>query len=164
MAVDGRPAMYVLLIAVPLAGVVVWFATAAARDRLETRAAVQVWRRSVHRDDATYIYHWTTPSWIFYTTDWNTPDRRRLDWFLKSTESPSARNIPRRGHPVVREGDSLVWRGSRGVEVVGVPTGIEILAAPTVAVLPDPGWAENESRRLLAEAPHCIWINRSPCR
>jgi hypothetical protein len=156
----GAVAFGLLLIAQPLGGVIPWFLTPAVRDPLPTRDAVQVWRRSAHPGDATYIYHWTIPSWIFYTTDWGSPDRRRFDWFMKSAESlgPNSGNIPSRGHPVVDEGDSLIWRGTLGAELVGIPPGVEALAVPTVETLPDSGWAENEGRRLLAETSGCIWI------
>jgi hypothetical protein len=119
---------------------------------------------SLERQDAgapVYVYSNGVAAWVFYTTDWNSPDTERLRWMARmaSSTGPAFGGRPSRGRLVQHEGDSLTYdyRGRR--EILGVGSGAESLnSTDRMTTRPDPGWAENEVRRLLDVARPYGWV------
>ena len=131
-----------------------------ALDSAPMKSAVRVWKANVRPGDATYVGDRSIPAWIFYSTDWGRPEPARLKWLLRESQAlgPNAGNIPSRGRPVEQEGDSLVWRGVRGPELLAIPSGAEATMYRVALVPPDQGWPENEARRMLAASRECLWV------
>jgi len=103
--------------------------------------------------DTLYIYARGLAGWIYYTTDWRTPDREVLNWSWQRLRQlgPNSGNLPSRGVPVSHEGEAWQrdWQGR--TELVGVPEGIRRTNMPdptaTNTKEPDPGWTANEWER-----------------
>jgi hypothetical protein len=129
------------------------------RDRRIQSALATLWGR-VQAGEPVYIYPLDVPRWVFYTTDWTHPDTVRVDSLvaLAATLGPNSGNQPPRGHTVVDEGRDLVFGTARHAELIGVPTGIEILSDGPTHHTPDPGWATNEAARIRAAATPGIWL------
>jgi hypothetical protein len=110
--------------------------------------------------DPVYLYARAVPIWAFYTTDWSLPDRPRLDSLLALARrlGPNSGNAPSRGRPVLHEGFELVVRSGDHDELVGTPSGIEILYRGSGRRTPDPGWADNEVARMRATGRQQIWV------
>jgi hypothetical protein len=102
--------------------------------------------------DAVYVFNRSVPAWLYYTTDWHHPDLDRVGLLgtLVSSGGKAFRAAPSRGHRVEREGDDLAFPFRGGMEVVGVPTGQGPTLLSRGQESPDPGWEENEARRLRA--------------
>jgi hypothetical protein len=95
----------------------------------EVRPMIAAYVAGREPGDPVYLYARGVPIWAFYTTDWSHPDRRRLE-ALKSLAiriGPNSGNVPARGRPVQHEGFDLVVPTGDHVELVGTPSGIEIL-------------------------------------
>ena len=123
--------------------------------------------------DPVYVAARSFPLWVFYTTDWERPDRERLAWAasIAGAGSPAHNNAPSRRGPVdQREGASLT-RSYRGrVEIVGLPTGRQYVtstrtldpalaaAAHALPLGPDSGWSDVEVRRMAEIARPRIWV------
>ncbi len=110
--------------------------------------------------DPVYVYARAVPIWAFYTTDWSQPDRPRLDSLLALAQrlGPNSGNSPSRGRPVQHEGFDLVVRANDHNELVGIPSGIEILYRGSGRRTPDPGWADNEVARMRTAGGQRIWV------
>jgi hypothetical protein len=117
------------------------------RRREDLRPLVE--RFHANKPEAVYVYARSIPAWTYLTTDWVRPDWERLEFVrhLAASDGPCFENASSRGHAVVGEGDGLESR-RRGepVELFGLSTGV----GPEGPRVPDPGWAENESRRIRA--------------
>jgi hypothetical protein len=104
--------------------------------------------------EATYVNAFGLPAWVFYTTDWYAPDTAQLRWIARiaSSGGPAFANAPARVAAVGHSGDELMYEEARGINVVGLPAGMEFRNAlhGYLRPSPDPGWAENEIRRLRA--------------
>jgi hypothetical protein len=101
--------------------------------------------------DVTYISAGALATYAFYSTDWSAPDRARLAMLERVAHpgGPAFQNAPSRGRPVqATEGQSLAWRGPEGLELFGIPTGIETDVHVRHAVEPDSGWAVHEANRI----------------
>jgi hypothetical protein len=110
--------------------------------------------------DPVYLYARAVPIWAFYTTDWSHPDLLRLDE-LKSLAiriGPNSGNVPSRGRPLHQEGFDLVVRAGDHLELVGTPSGIEILYGRVDRREPDPGWADNEVTRMREAGGAHVWV------
>jgi hypothetical protein len=131
-----------------------------AFDFAPLKSAVRVWQAHVRPGDATYVGDRSIPAWIFYSTDWGRPEPARLKWLLRESQAlgPNAGNIPSRGRPVEQEGDSLVWPGVNGPELIAIPSGAEATMYRVTPAPPDQGWPENEARRILAASGQCVWV------
>ncbi len=130
------------------------------RQREETRPLVERLLREHQPGAAVYVYARAMPAWLFYTTDWSSPDQARLHHLLELVSSNGAafRNAPTRGHAVTMEGDSLVFAGQSWRELVGVPTGTGPDALGVPRPQPDSGWADNEARRLHEAGGPEAWV------
>ena len=65
--------------------------------------------------DTLYIYARGLAGWIYYTTDWRSPDRELLNWSWQRLRElgPNSGNLPSRGTAVSHEGDDWQrpWQG-----------------------------------------------------
>ena len=104
--------------------------------------------------DTLYIYARGLAGWIYYTTDWRTPDREVLNWSWDRLRElgPNSGNLPSRGTPVSHEGEAWqrAWKGR--TELIGIPEGIRRTNKPNPAATsssnqPDAGWTLNEWER-----------------
>ena len=108
-----------------------------------------------------YVMARAVPAWVFYTTNWNAPDYGRLTWFARAASSTGLafENRPSRGHPIDREGDSLIYPTPEGLEVIGIGAGMQYLQyTSAVEPRPDDGWARNEVRRIRDVATPRAWV------
>ncbi len=116
---------------------------------------------AVGHDQPIYIFANAVPAWLFYTTDWNNPDRARLAWYagMASVGGPAFENAPPRSTPVTSEGADLTFQAGRRLELIGISTGDQwrVLVGSRYG-RPDHGWAENESRRIVAVANPRVWL------
>jgi len=107
-----------------------------------------------------YVLAGTIPAWAMYTTDWHSPDGARLGYLARiaRADGPAFENAPSRGRPVQREGTGLVYSTPAGVEVYGVPEGIEAHIFALNKREPDQGWTENEATRIRDVANPGVWL------
>jgi hypothetical protein len=148
-----------LLILAP-AGISAVRVAVAPPDPAPAEAAVRELEAARRPDDVIYVYSRVVPVWAYYTTDWAAPDRARLEWLLEASRriGPNSGNRPTRGTAVRREGDDLARPGPFGVELIGIATGIEHPTPPDGRSTPDPGWSENEVRRIQAACTRSAWL------
>jgi hypothetical protein len=107
-----------------------------------------------------YIFAGAIPAWAMYTTDWKSPDTLRLDYLRQIARSggPAFENAPSRGRPVRDEGSGLTYDGPGGLELYGVPDGIEARVFGLTNAAPDAGWSENEAHRIRDSANPGVWL------
>ena len=126
----------------------------------DARSLVAAFRERPASGEAVYVAARGIPSWVFYTTNWEKPDRDRLAFYARAaSRGPSFENAPSRGRPVVDEGSDLVYyvRGRRP-ELLGLATGRQWRWPSFVSPGPDEGWAANEARRIAGAADPCTWM------
>jgi hypothetical protein len=126
----------------------------------DARTLVAAFRERPASGEAVYVAARGIPSWVFYTTNWEKPDRDRLAFYARAaSDGPSFENAPSRAHPVVDEGSDLVYyvRGRRP-ELLGLATGRQWRWPSFVTANPDEGWAANEARRIARAADPCAWM------
>jgi hypothetical protein len=107
-----------------------------------------------------YVFAGAIPPWAMYTTDWNSPDAARLDYLRRIARAggPAFENAPSRGRAVGDEGSGLTYPGPGGLEVYGIPDGLEARVYGLTNSMPDVGWAENEARRIRGVANPDVWL------
>jgi hypothetical protein len=107
-----------------------------------------------------YVFAGAIPAWAMYTTDWKSPDTVRLDYLsvIARAGGPAFENAPSRGRPVTREGDELTYAAPDGLELYGIPDGLEARVFGLTNAFPDAGWAENEARRIREVAHPSAWL------
>jgi hypothetical protein len=129
-------------------------------DPAPARIVLEAFRARAMPGESIYLHARLIPVWAYYTTDWSTPERTHLEWTIAASNSlgPNSGNRPSRERPVDREGDELVSTGPWGPELIGIPTGIEYPLRAGASRVPDPGWAENEMRRLLGACRNGTWL------
>ena len=133
-----------------------------AQDPLQgedARTLVAAFRERPASGEAVYVAARGIPSWVFYTTNWEKPDRERLAFYARAaSQGPSFENARSRGRPVVDEGSDLVYyvRGRRP-ELLGIATGRQWRWPSYVTAEADEGWAANEARRIARAADPCAW-------
>jgi hypothetical protein len=126
----------------------------------DVRALVEELSR--HRQhEPVYVFAGSIPPWVFYSTDWRAPDRRRLAFVSQAAGSGGAafENAPSRGLVAPGEGEGLQYGADAGLELYGLATGIEW--TPNLGPLkhtPDPGWAESEAGRLVGLGAPAVWV------
>jgi hypothetical protein len=143
-------AIIAILIAFP-AKASFWYVRHPVREHI--RGCVDYALAKQQKGDVLYIYSRALPGWMYYTTDWSSPDRERVAWFHKTMAAigPNSGNIPPRGYAVSGEGHSFRRRWRGGEELAGGPEGILRTHAQDPARVdppPDPGWTDNEVRRM----------------
>lgn len=123
------------------------------------RPLVRQWR-AARSDAPVYVAPRGVSAWAYYSTDWSRPDTARLDWYAveAGVGGRAFRNAAGRGHAVLSEGDDLVFRAGGRSELLGTSSGMQMTLAGLSQYSPDPGWAENEARRIRAAANPEIWL------
>ena len=126
----------------------------------EVRPIVETMRRR-GPPGPTYIFNRGLPAWALYTTDWARPDTARLEW-IERNSGPGGlahENGASRGERPPGEGAQLRAVHDGKAELLGVSSGIRgrhwLGYSPGQ---PDANWAENEAKRIRAEARPGIWI------
>jgi hypothetical protein len=160
VAAVNRPAALALTVAIVAPDAIDVLRTGFPTPDHRVQAVVAtVWRRA-QDGDAVYVFPLDVPRWAFYTTDWTHPDTTRVDRLiaLATALGPNSGNAPPRGHLVARDADSLALRGPRATELIGDPTGMEILADSMTRRAPDSGWATTEAARVRAVARPAVWL------
>ncbi|HEV8598034.1 MAG TPA: glycosyltransferase family 39 protein [Gemmatimonadales bacterium] len=129
-------------------------------DGAEVRPMLTQYDTSRSPGDPVYLYARGVPIWAYYTTDWSHPDQTRLNSLLSLAQKigPNSGNNPSRRRPVEHEGFDLVVPAGDHDELVGTPSGVEILYARADRRAPDPGWADNEVARMRAAGGRQIWV------
>ena len=111
-------------------------------------------------EEPVYIFAGAIPAWAMYTTDWKSPDMERLDYLrrIAGAGGPAFENAPSRGRAVRDEGSGLTYHGPLGLEVYGIPGGLEFRVFGLTNPVPDVGWSENEARRIRQVANPGVWL------
>jgi hypothetical protein len=107
-----------------------------------------------------YVFAGAIPAWAMYTTNWKSPDTERLDYLRRIAHAggPAFVNTPSRGRAVRNEGSGLTYPGPGGLEVYGIPAGLEARVFGLTNPMPDVGWSENEARRIRGVANPGVWL------
>jgi hypothetical protein len=148
-----------ILPCVPLA----WIAIGELRDsdpREHLRPLVASLQGHRRPGEPVYVFAGAIPAWAIYTTDWRSPDLRRLDYLRRIARAggPAFENAPSRRRPVRDEGSELTYPTPSGVELYGIPDGLEAQVFGLTNPMPDTGWAENEARRVRNAANSGAWL------
>jgi hypothetical protein len=127
--------------------------------RQDAREVIEYLARVRAPDQPVYVYSHAIFAWGFYSTDWSDPEMDRLTWLARQAEAdgPAYPGMPARSQPVRNEGSDLVYRGSAGTELIGIPTGRFPLWGRAVPESPDQGWAANEAIRMRT-AGDDVWL------
>jgi Dolichyl-phosphate-mannose-protein mannosyltransferase len=125
----------------------------------DAAALVAAFRERPRLKEPIYVAARGIPSWVFYTTNWNEPNRERLAFYAGAAGSgPCFENAPGRGRPVRDEGFDQVWDQRGRKEILGVATGRQWRWPSYMTAYPDEGWAANEAERVAHEANPCVWL------
>jgi hypothetical protein len=116
-----------------------------------------------HRDaEPVYVSAFAVPGWLFYTTDWQSPDTVRLASVIgaEGTSGNAFHNALGRGHAVLdTEGVHLVVPYRGRPEIIGLAPGIQFREGPWLSQpTPDAGWAAHEVRRIRAATDSVAWL------
>jgi hypothetical protein len=125
------------------------------------RALVEAFEQQAAPDEPVYVFAGTLPAWVFYTTDWRYPDRRRLAFMAEvgSSGGPAFENAPPRRHVVEGEGAELVYQNGARKEILGIPAGIPYSTSRrALREVTDRGWPRNEVGRIRAAASPYVWV------
>ena len=112
-------------------------------------------------EEPVYVFAGSIPPWLFYSTDWRTPDRERLKVVARLAGSGGAafENAPSRGQVGQEQAVGLAHQSAAGPELYGLATGIEW--TPSLGPLKrttDAGWAETEADRVTALEGAAAWL------
>lgn len=119
------------------------------------------WLEADHAPGAViYVPGRTMAAWLFYSTDWRTPDTARVLRLSRLVSSGGAAFYlaPARGDSIIAEGDGYRFPYRDWLELVGVSPGHGPNEAGQKQPLPDRGWAHNEIRRMLAVDGPELWL------
>jgi hypothetical protein len=131
-------------------------------DPATTKGGREAARRVLRADPAEPIYILPAglPTWAYYSTDWERPDRARLNYFagVAISSGPSALN------GLVEEAPGGIrhprYRPASGrVEVIGRRSGLAYREPNGFDQdLPDAGWAREEVGRMVEVARPYLWV------
>jgi hypothetical protein len=108
-----------------------------------------------------YVFPRAVPAWVFHTTDWSAPDTARLAWVARAAgpDGLGFVNGASRGRRAPSEGANLVYTLAGWNELYGTTTGAQgRVGVGYQPPRPDPGWSENEARRIRAAAEPYVWL------
>ena len=106
-----------------------------------------------------YVFAGAIPAWTFYSTDWTSPDLKRLDYLrrIARSDGPAFENAPRFG--AMRQNEEVLkYKTVAGLELYGSPTGFEVRVFGPVKARPDPGWVASEADRIRRAARPSAWL------
>ena len=164
-----RPALAALFLAPAAYHDVVDIRTpSAARDA--ARAVIREVEQAPLGADLVYVSAVAIPQWLFYSTDWRRPDQPRIRRYAREARSPDGPALQggrTRGRAVrPDEGTSLVYRGGRRPELLGLASGSDGRDVRTASLAaadgwgdgPDRGWAGVEARRIREATAGCAHL------
>ncbi len=125
------------------------------------RVVLEEMERQRRPDDLVYVFARAAPEWLFYTTDWQKPDRRRIALVESEYRYPNGRTSPSglpRGHAPEAIGDDLRYAYRGATEVYGQYSGYIWRTGYLEHRSVDPGWAEAERDRIVRGHPACAWL------
>ena len=140
-----------------------WIAVAELTDpdpREHVRPLVASLQKHRRPGEPVYVFAGAIPAWAMYTTDWKSPDQTRLRYLNRIARAggPAFENAPSRGRAVQHEGFDLTYAASGGLEVYGIPHGLEARVFGLTNPMPDVGWSENEASRIHDVANPRVWL------
>ncbi|MGE0553104.1 MAG: glycosyltransferase family 39 protein [Gemmatimonadales bacterium] len=115
----------------------------------------------VDRDEPVYVYARAVPEWLYYSTDWTAPDRRRIGlataehWY---PDGATFSNAPPRSVRQLVAVDEFRYRYRGFEEIYGQSSGFEQRAGVRGPRPVDPGWTAAEAGRMLVGEPRCVWL------
>jgi hypothetical protein len=119
------------------------------------------WLETHHTPGAViYVPGRTVAAWLFYTTDWHAPDTARIlrQSHLVSSGGAAFYLAGTRGDSIMAEGDSYRFSYGDWFELVGTPPGHGTVDTGEKRHSPDPGWYDNEVRRMFAARGPELWL------
>lgn len=124
------------------------------------RTAILEFEQRAREGESVYVSAGSLPAWIFYTMDWGDPDRALLRRLadLGSHPGPAFENGPPRDTVTIADGKGLEYEWQGRTVVVGLYTGMQVLAGRELSRGPDPGWGEVEVARMRDRASPQIWL------
>lgn len=134
------PGALALVLAGP--GGVAWLRHPVIEDGRET--IVRLDRTRV----AVYVPAASAATWLYYSSDWQPPDRARVEWYLAASRTDGAA-VPFRGaQDESRDRRAGAWIASSTREVLGSWPGVAYRPPRGFISGPRPGWAEAEAASL----------------
>jgi hypothetical protein len=130
------------------------------RDQ-QLRPLVQTLKGQWLTGEPVYVFHRIAPAWLFYSTDWTSPDLEQLAWAMRISGPGGLghENAPSRGPRPSGEGRNLVYEIDGHRVLLGTSSGIQ--GRPVFGQArnePDSGWEGNEAQRIRGAASSRIWI------
>lgn len=119
------------------------------------------WVEQEHAPGAViYVPGRTMAAWLFYSTDWHAPDTARVLQLgrLVSSAGGAFYLAPTRRDSIRAEGDAYRFSYRDWIEVIGISPGHGPNEAGQNQPLSDPGWADNEIRRMFAAGGRELWL------
>ena len=122
----------------------------------DARTLVAAFRERPASGEAVYVAARGMPSWLFYTTNWEKPDRARLAFYARvAREGPTFETPGRRP----ADADRVYYVRGRRPELLGLATAGREWRWPSFWIeSPDDGWAAHEARRIADAADPCTWM------
>jgi hypothetical protein len=133
------------------------FLTADRRE--DVKPLFRRWELERTNGEPIYVFAGAIPAWAFYSTDWHAPDRRRLRYLerIGSSTGPAFENASHWSSGL--DVQELRYVSSRGTELYGAPTGIEVHPFGLRKAVPDSGWADSEAKRIHGAADTAgVWL------
>jgi hypothetical protein len=126
----------------------------------ETKPLVNDPVLEAHPREPVYLFVRAAPAWLFYRTDWDSPNRATANRLLGIVDDLglASGSAPSRGRVRYGEGWGQVVEGRFRRWLVGVPSGYEaVFRTEWDPVSVDAGWADSEAERLFIEPGPCFW-------
>jgi hypothetical protein len=129
------------------------------RPRTHLRPAVEFYNASVPPSEPVYVFAGALPAWIYYTTNWDRPDKARLRLAAAAGSSGGGAFENASVLELPNVPDSLLtYRAGQRVEAFGRATGAQLRyswAAPDTSHIQ--AWASGEARRI-RELGSKVWL------
>jgi hypothetical protein len=122
---------------------------------------VRAFRERSRPGEPIYVFARSLPAWIWYTTDWATPDPARLHYLTALARAGGAGFENTQSRHVVGEEETrmLSWRQDGREELLGLPSGMEWREVQGhIRPAPDHGWVDTEAARIERAARPGVWV------